>query len=94
MKRKDSLEGGLDQVLFAVELKCPKMRVPRLPQNTSKVNTDCAGKSKKLYSFCDQFLGALISLFDFSDSNVFDLIIPGGNCAIYGCSKLKTTTGV
>ena len=37
-KRKDTLEGSLDLVLFAAELKFPKILVPRLPQNISNVN--------------------------------------------------------
>ena len=44
-KRKDSLEGSLDQVLLAAELEFPKILVPRLPQHTSNVNIECAGKS-------------------------------------------------
>ena len=35
---------------------------PRLLQNTSNVNTECARKSKQLYSLCNQLLGALINL--------------------------------
>ena len=61
-KRKDSLEGSLDRVLFAAELEFPKILVTRLPQNLSNVNNECAGKSKQLYSSCDQLLGALIYL--------------------------------
>ena len=52
-KRKDSLEDSLDRVLFATELEFPKILVPRLPQHTSNVNIECAGKSewsKQLYS--------------------------------------------
>ena len=52
-KWKDSLEGSLDGVLFAAELEFPKILVPRLPQHTSNVNTECARKSewlKQLYS--------------------------------------------
>ena len=45
-KRKDSLECSLDQALLAVELEFPKILVPRLPQHTSNVNTECAGKSE------------------------------------------------
>ena len=45
-KRKDSLEGSLDRVLFAAELEFPKILVPRLPQHTSDVNIECAGKSE------------------------------------------------
>ena len=51
-KRKDSPEGSLDRVLFAAELEFPKILVPRLPQHTSNVNTEYAGKSewlKQLY---------------------------------------------
>ena len=61
-KQKDSLEGSLDRVLFAAELEFPKILVPRLPYYSSNVNTECAGKSKQLYSFCGQLLGALIYL--------------------------------
>ena len=52
-KRKDSLEGSLNRELFAAELEFPKILVPRLPQHTSNVNIECAGKSewsKQLYS--------------------------------------------
>ena len=41
-KQKDSL----DRVLFAAELELPKILVPRLPQRTSNVNTESAGKSE------------------------------------------------
>ena len=42
-KRKDSLESSLDRVLFAAELEFPKILVPRLPQNSSNINIECAG---------------------------------------------------
>ena len=45
-KRKDGLEGSLDRVLLAAELKFPKTLVPRLPQHTSNVNIECAGRSE------------------------------------------------
>ena len=45
-KRKYSLEGNLDRVLFAVELEFLKMLVPSLPQTSSNVNTECAGNLK------------------------------------------------
>ena len=45
-KRKDSLEGSLDRVLLAPELEFPEILVTRLPQHTSNVNTECAGKSE------------------------------------------------
>ena len=48
------------QVLFVAERELSKILVPRLPQHTSNVNIGCAGKSKHLYSLCDQLLGALI----------------------------------
>ena len=64
-KRKDSLAGSLDPVLFTAEPQFPKILVPRQPQNTSNVNIECAGKSKQLYSLCDQLLGALIIYLDF-----------------------------
>ena len=51
-KRKNSLEGGLDRVLFAAELEFSKILVLKLPQHTSDVNIECAGKSewsKQLY---------------------------------------------
>ena len=54
------MKGSLDQVLFVAELEFLKILVPRLPKNTSNVNTECAGKSKQLYS--DQLHGALIYL--------------------------------
>ena len=57
-KRKDSL----DRELFAVELEFMKILVPRLPQNISNVNIECAGKSKNLYYLCDQLPAALIYL--------------------------------
>ena len=41
-KWEDSLEGTLDRELFAAELEFPKILVPRLPQNTSNVNNECA----------------------------------------------------
>ena len=52
-KWKGSLEGSLDRVLFAAELEFLKIIVPRLPQHTSNVKTECAEKSewsKRLYS--------------------------------------------
>ena len=64
-ERKDSLEGCLHRVLFVVELEFPKILVPRLPQNSSKANTECTGKSKQLpsiYTLCDQLLGVMIYL--------------------------------
>ena len=35
-KRKDSLEGSLDRVLFAAQLEFPKILAPKLPQHTSQ----------------------------------------------------------
>ena len=45
-KRKHSLEGSMDRVLFAAGLEFHKILVPRLPQHTSNVNTECARKSE------------------------------------------------
>ena len=61
-KRKDtdSLEGSLVRVLFVAELKFLKILVPKVPQNSSNLHTECGEKSKELYSLCDQLLGALI----------------------------------
>ena len=43
------------------ELEFPKILVPRLPQNASNVNTECARMVKTAVLFsCDQLLGALI----------------------------------
>ena len=68
-KRKDSLEGNLDRVLFTVELEFPKILVS---QHTSNVNTECTGKSKHLYWLCYQILRALIYFsFFYSDINLF-----------------------
>ena len=59
-KDRDSLEDSLVRVLFAAELEFQKIPVPRVPRNSSNLNTECGGKSKELYSLCDQLLGALI----------------------------------
>ena len=60
-KQKDSLEGSLDRVLFTAELEFPKILVPRLPQHTFNVNTECNEKlewSKQLYYlYVTSFLG-------------------------------------
>ena len=61
-KRKDSLEGSLGRVFFAAELDFPKILETRVPQNSSNVNIECVGKSKQLYSLCDQLLGSLMYL--------------------------------
>ena len=51
-KRKDSVEGGnLDQVVFAAELEFLKILIPRLPQNTSNINTERAAILIQLCSF-------------------------------------------
>ena len=51
MKKKDSLEGNEDGVLFPAELEFPKTIISRLLQNTSNVNLECAGKSKQTVFF-------------------------------------------
>ena len=78
-------------VLSATKLEFPKILVPRLPQNTSNANIECAEKPKQLYSLWDQPLGGLLSSFYCSNINVyFQLIIPGENCAMYGYSSSRT----
>ena len=47
---------------FVAEHELLKILVRRLPQNTSDVNVEYAGKSKELHSLYDQLLVALISL--------------------------------
>ena len=58
---KDSLGSSVDRVLFAAKLEFPNILVPRLPQHTSDVNIECAGKSRwlrQLYSlYVISFLG-------------------------------------
>ena len=59
------------------------------------VNNECAGKSKQLFSFSDQPLGALIYVYFIVLILIyFELIIPGGNCALYGYSSFRTSPGV
>ena len=59
-KRKDSLEGILDRVLFAAERELPKILVPRLSQHTSNVNIAYARKSEwskqQYYLYVTSFL--------------------------------------
>ena len=62
-KRKDSLKGSLDRVLFAVKFEFSKILVPRLLQNASNISVECIEKSKQLYSLCDQPLRALVYLY-------------------------------
>ena len=62
-KRIESLEGSLNRVLFASKLEFSKILVPRLPQNTSNLNNECAGKLKRLYSLCEQLLVSQIYLY-------------------------------
>ena len=64
-KRKNSLEDSLERVLFTAKLEFSKILVPKLPQNSSKKNIECAGKSKQLYSIFslyDQLLAPLAPL--------------------------------
>ena len=66
-----------------------------LPQNTSKVNTECAGLSKQLDSLGYQLLGAMIYLhFIILILICFLLIKLGVNYVIYGCSSLRASPGV
>ena len=59
-KRKDSLEGSLDRILLAAELEFPKVLVPRLPQHTSNVNIECAGKSEWPKQLCYLFVTSFL----------------------------------
>ena len=94
-KRKDNLEVIWTGVLFAAELEFPKIIFPKLPHNSSNVNTKCARKLKQLYSLCDQLLGALIYLhFIILVLICFKLIAPAVNYVIYGGSSSRTTPGV
>ena len=84
-KRRDSLEGSLDWVLFAAELEFAKILVPRLPQNSSNVNIESAGKSKQLFIKYIFFTWTAswsvnINSFYYSDTNL--LLID------YACCKL------
>ena len=88
-KRKDSLESSLNRALFGAELEFPKILVPRLPQNSSNVNIEYAGKSKQLYSIyslCDQLPGAMTSSFYYSDINLF--LIDYAYCKLCNISLL------
>ena len=50
-KRNYSLENSLVRVLYAAEIELPKIIKPRLPQNTSNLNIESTGKSKKIVLF-------------------------------------------
>ena len=67
-KQKDSLEGSLDRVLLAAELEFPKILVPRLPQHTSDVNIECAGKSES--SNINEVIRAVLNSLFFFYKNV------------------------
>ena len=59
VKRKDSLKGKLNRVLFLAGFEFLKILLLNT-SNTSNVNTECAGMSKQRHPLCDQPLGALI----------------------------------
>ena len=93
-KRKNSLEGSLERVLFAAEPELPKMLVPGLPQISSNVNI-CARKLKQLCSECDQLHGALIYPHFIGLILIcFLLIIPAVNYVINGFFSSRTTLRV
>ena len=60
-KRTNSLEGSLGRALLAAKLEFTKILIPRLPQHTSNVNTECASKSECSKQECSlhviRFLG-------------------------------------
>ena len=93
-KQNNSLAGSLDRVLIAIELEFPKILVPRLPQNSSNVNIEYAGKPKQLYSISFIILRALYLYFIILALICFSLIMPTVNSVIYGCSSSKTISGV
>ena len=97
-KRKASLEGSLDRVLFEAELEFPKILVPRLPQHTSNVKTECTGKSewsKQVYSlYVTSFLEHDTFKFYYSGIISFQLMMSGVNYVIYGSSSGRATPGV
>ena len=95
-KTKDSLEGSLERVLFAAELEFPKIIVPRLTQNTSNINIECVGKSKQLYSLCDQLLVPLISIHLIVLILICLQVIMSGvyNYAICYCSSSRPSPGI
>lgn len=84
-ERKDSLECRLNRALFVAELEFLKILLTRLPQNTLNVNIKCVGKQKKLYSLCEQPVEAVMFFYCSAITLRFELIMPGGNCAIYAC---------
>ena len=71
------------------------MVASRLPQDVSNVTNECVGKSKQLYSLCDQPLRMLIYLYFIVLVLIgSSLIMPGVSSAVYGCYFLRTTAGV
>ena len=65
-----------------------------LPRNTSSVNIESTGKSKQLYNLCDKLLEVQIFLhFIVLILICFQLIMPGVNYAINGCSSSRATPG-
>ena len=54
-KWKNSLQGSLDQVLFAGEVELPKIIVPRLAQHTPNANTEVS-ESQNGQNICILFI--------------------------------------
>lgn len=90
--------GGFPQVTQVAQKYAAKLefvKILRLPENTSNVNIERAGKTKQLYFLWVLLLGALLSSFYCSNINLrFQSIMPGGNCPIYGYSSSRTISGV
>ena len=63
-----NLAGLCDIIIVIRNGRYPKILVLRLPQHTSNVNTECAGKLKQLYSLCD--LEHWYTWFYYSDINL------------------------
>ena len=98
-KRRDSLKGSLDWVLFLTELELPKILVSRLPQYNLNVKIEDARKSEWLKQLCylcvTSFLEHWHTLLSFILILVcFSLVMPPENYVIYGSSSAKTTPGV
>ena len=91
-KRKDSLEGSLDQVLLAAKRELPKILVPKPPQHTSDVRVECVKTT--VFFICDQLFGALKHLnFIILILICFWLMMLGVDYIICGWTSARTTPG-
>ena len=95
-KRKDSLKGSLDWVLFAAEHEFPKILVPRFPKHTRNENTECTESQNAQNNWVLYIWPASWStdIFIILILVCFQLMISGVNYVIYGCSFARLTPGV